>query len=376
VASPELHNDSNVYILGAGFSADAGLPLIGNFMHRMRDGLPWLVEQGWEEEVASIRHLLSFRQEAAGAALRVSVDVENIEDLFSLAAATGSSQLESDVIKAIAGTLAFAEKTAGSTEMLLEVPKDLQVLTTWAREGERYVRLNKYDFYLAVMLDYFDANAKDENAIITFNYDTVVESAARRLGLSWDYAFAKGSMRYEPTAAYSPNVVSTSAFQLLKIHGSVSWALPGRPGHKLTAYDSYDDVREDQSTPVLIPPTWKKGGARSKSINNAWVAATRAIETATRIFIIGCSLPTTDSHFRYLMAAGLRNNISLRSLCFVNPKADEPSLRERVLSIFPSRLADQGVLQFFPLGISWLCGAEGRRLLNRPLPEGIARADA
>jgi hypothetical protein len=32
-----LQNDHNVYILGAGFSADGGLPLIPNFLTRMQE---------------------------------------------------------------------------------------------------------------------------------------------------------------------------------------------------------------------------------------------------------------------------------------------------------------------------------------------------
>lgn len=32
-----IHNDRNVYILGAGFSADAGMPLVLGFMNTMRD---------------------------------------------------------------------------------------------------------------------------------------------------------------------------------------------------------------------------------------------------------------------------------------------------------------------------------------------------
>ena len=36
------YNDRNVYIFGAGFSAEAGLPLIKDFMNRMRDAAVWL----------------------------------------------------------------------------------------------------------------------------------------------------------------------------------------------------------------------------------------------------------------------------------------------------------------------------------------------
>jgi hypothetical protein len=34
-----VHNDHNVYILGAGFTAEAGLPFICDFMNRMRDAV-------------------------------------------------------------------------------------------------------------------------------------------------------------------------------------------------------------------------------------------------------------------------------------------------------------------------------------------------
>ena len=40
------YNDHNVYILGAGFAAEAGLPLIKDFMNRMRDAAAWLEVQG------------------------------------------------------------------------------------------------------------------------------------------------------------------------------------------------------------------------------------------------------------------------------------------------------------------------------------------
>ena len=34
-----IYNDRNVYILGAGFSADAGMPLVAGFMNTMRDAV-------------------------------------------------------------------------------------------------------------------------------------------------------------------------------------------------------------------------------------------------------------------------------------------------------------------------------------------------
>jgi hypothetical protein len=90
--SGKAYNDRNVYILGAGFSAEAGLPVIRDFMNRMRDAAAWLEEQGdRKEEVTAIEGVLDFRLRAASASYRVPLDVENIEELFSLASASGST---------------------------------------------------------------------------------------------------------------------------------------------------------------------------------------------------------------------------------------------------------------------------------------------
>lgn len=367
---PDLFNDRNVYILGAGFSADAGLPLLSDFMNRMRDALPWLEQKDWRAEVASIRRLLKFRQEAAGAAYRVHLNVENIEDLFSLAAAEENEDLEHDLVRAIAGTLAFAEQTATNTNIVIDVPTDFRSPASWRPVGQNQFEVHSYDYNVGVMSGFFSQGNLEDNSFITFNYDTVVESAARRLGIGYDYGFGRGRVRYEPRASYSPNVdAEVAEFRLFKIHGSVSWAYPGARGKKLTPYDSYDDLRKQDLVPVLVPPTWKKGA--TTGLNDAWAGAVRALEQATRIFIIGCSLPSTDSHFRFLLAAGLRNNISLRSIDFVNPSADTADLQSRVASIFPSHLLDQGILEFQPFALRWLCGEEGRRRLSRPNPPGL-----
>lgn len=105
----ETHNDRNVYILGAGFSAEAGLPLIKDFMNRMRDAAAWLAEQGQRErEVKAIERVLAFRLRAAAAAYRVPMDIENVEELFSLASASARQALGEDMALAIAATLDFS----------------------------------------------------------------------------------------------------------------------------------------------------------------------------------------------------------------------------------------------------------------------------
>src|SRR5437870_11536115 len=83
----DVFTDHNVYILGAGFSKNAGMPVLKDFLNEMRSSVNWL-KQEQRPEYESTREVLLFRKSAASAGLRVSMNVENIEDLFSLAAAS------------------------------------------------------------------------------------------------------------------------------------------------------------------------------------------------------------------------------------------------------------------------------------------------
>src|SRR5258708_40256032 len=98
---PEL--DHNVYILGAGFSRDAGLPLVNDFLGRMGDCLDSdsLEPRGRE----AIQKVFEFRLKAAAAAYRAKLNVENIEELFSLASALEGGNDSDYIPRAIAATL-------------------------------------------------------------------------------------------------------------------------------------------------------------------------------------------------------------------------------------------------------------------------------
>src|SRR6266436_3859937 len=103
-------NNNNVYLLGAGFSADAGLPTIADFLNQMRDSTDWLAQQGRQAELAAVGAVLEFRHNAAAAGYRVNVDLDNIEDLFSLAAALPQQTVSRAVQAAIGATLNYSQK--------------------------------------------------------------------------------------------------------------------------------------------------------------------------------------------------------------------------------------------------------------------------
>lgn len=332
-----INNDHNVYVVGAGFSAARGLPLIANFMFALRDAHEWLIQQSREGEAESVQRVLEFRLHSTPTVYRVQVDLENIEELFSLAAAADSS-LTRDICVAIAATLDYCSGTRSPPKTRFSLkpggPPIPAPLTTnelppiGLSELTQY-EVSTYDFMLATLLGRLNLKkAQTTNAIISFNYDLLVEEALTSLEVPFSYGF--------PSKAVSEHDSSKKIFlsknpetQLLKLHGSTNWAFPGYQGGRMTIFGSYEEVRAAEYVPQLVPPTWRKNF--DGALSHVWQEAMRQISQATRLIVIGFSMPAADQHFKYLVAAGLRANISLREIVFVNPSKEIVEQRAKEL---------------------------------------------
>jgi hypothetical protein len=78
-------------------------------------------------------------------------------------------------------------------------------------------------------------------------------------------------------------------------------------------------------------------------------------------------MPHTDEHFKYLLAAGLKENISLRRIFFVNPEADK--LKRRLFSVLNREHLGRYVVVPASFGVGpFLFSPENRREINRKLP--------
>jgi hypothetical protein len=401
----KAYNDHNVYILGAGFAAEAGLPVIKGFMNRMRDAVAWLEGQsGREREQEAISRVLEFRLRAAAAAHRVPLNVENVEELFSLASASGSEELAEAMPLAIAATLDYAQKTATPVEEWRRFQIGVANLPGWSpprtwkdplpyvqegmKRGDRkghWYSCPPYDFYIGVMAGYFNSGgAERQDTIISFNYDLLVEESCRNLGIPIGYGFQVSRDR-SAHGLIAP--AKDTKLQILKLHGSVNWvnfaehlwspeekarrsqplALGEQEDWELgddwpgpRVFEDYAEVRKRGFSPLLLAPTWRKDFAADQyaraDFSSVWDAAVAALRTATNVIILGYSVPNTDQHFRYLLAAGLQDNISLRKVFFVNPALDDKSgnekertrLREQLIGttgLFRPEHKDHGVLE-------------------------------
>ena len=416
------YNDHNVYILGAGFSAEAGLPLINDFMNRMRDAAAWLEEQeGRAEEIRAIERVLNFRLQAAAAAYRVPIDVENVEELFSLVSANSDRELVEAMPLAIAATLDYARTTASlplesrgfavgalnpvenKSVSWGKISPGLEATIQHEEPKREWHGCPPYEFYLGLMCGYFNKGGSDRrDTIITFNYDTVIEDSldALRIPYSYGECVARVSDSQLVTSQVAPHAVP-----ILKLHGSVNWcpgeqyvfrasekaALPhdmvGGYGESV-AFPNYRALRQERFNPLLVPPTWQK--AFRGPLSTVWSDAVAALTTATRVIIVGYSVPGTDQHFRYLLGAGFQKNISLRKVFFVNPAlADQESqkqLRERLFGkpgLLRAEHLEQGTVELIPVGLQqFLGGADDfnnhdayRLRIGRPLNPPLYRYD-
>ncbi|HYM00878.1 MAG TPA: hypothetical protein VEZ90_18115, partial [Blastocatellia bacterium] len=224
--------DHNVYILGAGFSADANVPMVKDFLHKMRASLNWLKAQGnREREVNAIREVLEFRKVAASAAFRVNLNIENIEDLFSLAAASGRYPLAQSVSAAIAGTIDYARRTGDILSFDTYVGGSFQKPPSWMATNEesdaaRYL-IPAYDLYAGLLSGRACSPGRFmRNTIITFNYDTVLEESLVTWKTPFSYGFRPRSVEYDHSSKSVPDN-QTDTLRVLKLHGSVNWANQG-----------------------------------------------------------------------------------------------------------------------------------------------------
>lgn len=295
--------------------------------------------------------MLRFRRDAAAAAYRVPIDLENIEELFNLASASDQRITES-VKLSIAATLAYCldHATEPNLEFHARDPKAVDMLRL-SNGDDRRGNVLLYD---AIVVKLLNGLEPSKASIVSFNYDDLIERSLVRIGNKYHYGL-KRPHDVDNNANYSSDGVA-----VLKLHGSVNWAYPRERGRKFTIFKDYESVRSNGLVPEIVPPTWNK--AIADRLAEVWFEAIDKLTTATKVVVIGFSIPRTDMHFKYLLAAGMKDNLSLREIVFVDPSE---SLPERVREVLASREIDNGRVRFVNKRLSDLLGDEIRESPGR-----------
>jgi hypothetical protein len=212
--------------------------------------------------------------------------------------------------------------------------------------------MNAVGAWLEFLIYHWQAN---KSAVITLNYDTLIErvagdqswknSQAIRTGQLYPIPLTLAGQRIQSQPTYNP----TESFKLYKLHGSINWFYSGQSeffGENLyfvpcigginalfvndgTKLEKLHRAALYDKVPLIIPPTLDKSVFfQHESLRSLWYQAGQAISNATRIFCIGYSLPLSD----LTMAQFLKTCAPPKAIPFeiVNP---DPSRKEHFSSL-------------------------------------------
>jgi NAD-dependent SIR2 family protein deacetylase len=378
---PREPKDRNVYILGAGFSAPAGAPLLRTFLdvsRQINDDPAYGLD---DQEQIQFHRVFQFKHAMAAAREKFVVDLDNIEDLFGLIEISNrlgeeDGQLRRDVIYLIAKTLQVSIMPPGSSRPQIAfhtgaIPGDVESLTApsgrpFRDEGGNNFTVDLYTYFAALVAGLLDAPQKRSNrkdTIITFNYDLICDDAIRRVQCAPNYGL--------PGHADLPG--ATKSLDILKLHGSANWAYcPNCRGvrvleEKVTeapqAFRDYRCCGGDPCELLLVPPSWDKAEYRAV-IKSVWSRAVEELRLATRICVIGYSMPQVDAFFKYLLTLALSRNDHLLKLIVVDP---EPAMEQRYRDVFDQTFQHRR-FNFVGYGVTEFLG-------NRMSIESLGRAE-
>ncbi len=174
------------------------------------------------------------------------------------------------------------------------------------------------------------ACAAGTETIITFNYDTLVESAftmyegqkGKHRQAQQLYATPMATLRSRHGYAVLSSGNDEPSFTLLKLHGSVNWFYSGAlqsSGEVLYLLEHYrDPAHEDgvwypqpytdqlslapDKVALVVPPTTDKTTFLShESVRTQWQRASLDLAHAVNVYFVGYSMPETDLMVRFML---------------------------------------------------------------------------
>jgi NAD-dependent SIR2 family protein deacetylase len=313
-----------VFILGAGASQQAGVPLMGNFLDVAYELGRSAIEKRAESPFTSVFEAIESLQTVFA---KSYLDLTNLETVFGA--------FEMAKLLGRLGNLPTSKVEQLPTQMRRVILDTVQETTQFLFSDKQFIPPRPYSEFVSLLNSCEDQRLS--TAVLTFNYD---------LGL--DYAFH--SHMKEVTYGLS-NEQSKNGFPLLKLHGSINWAACSKCNavipwkldsffstHHWNAWQSpktgklniakyFPELKHCEnesvhSDPVIVPPTWNKSQYHS-AIGEVWRKAAEELESAEDIFICGYSLPNSDHFFHHLFAIATASPARLRRIWVFNPDSTD-----------------------------------------------------
>jgi len=273
------------YILGAGFSALAGLPIMSNFITKAKD-----IYYSDKSKFGHFKQIFDSMDEMSKIKNYFLSDLLNIEELFSI------YDMES--------TLSQKRKSKTFSTFIIDVIKHYSYELKDIRHehpanwedfifGIDETHRNISSFVASIfMLEFYQNPAvsreksfmtkrmesKIHYSIVSLNYDSLLEIALQSINDNYN----------------SNNVFEKNSY-------IPDWSIP-------MLYKLHGDVENG----TIIPPTWSK--SISTEMINTWKNAYELVRTSTQIRFLGYSLPASDTYFQYFLKAAIKNNPYLKNI--------------------------------------------------------------
>ncbi len=372
----------NVIILGAGFSKDAGIPLLSNFVDTMAD---IAVRKSWNGKAIPLSDIpifdipLEIRRDLDHYHGRANFDDRNLEDILSILTfnALGNNPRSMEHLKGLNRAIARTIELTCDVRHPGIIGSDHRAINTTGPDAYR-------SFWRAL----FDWASPERTlpTIISFNYDLVLERAlfqvlnntyynscrpvvnSRFIQVRYFYEkniekfYEVGYCDYQTESDDSfhltpgslvrvsdaSSVSNAKVIEILKLHGSINFPLPGTD---LTGA-SYSLV-ECLDNPYILPPIVNK--LASETPNAMWETALERLRKAKNVILVGYSLPQADVTIQYFFKAGLGPNLGINKLFVFDPvlykqNEDGRAMVERFRGCFADQL--QKHIVFHPGGSS------------------------
>jgi len=279
-----------VYILGAGFSAPLGLPVMSNFLEKSKD----LYFEN-PEKYKHFKKIFDRISDMSYCKNYYNTDLFNIEEILSILEmndnVSGNSEFKEIFAQYLCDVIEYYTPNINSYSIIPELSDWYKYL--FADDVKKI--FNYYGYFICSLfrlifrkykvdlegvglVDEINTHIEKPNnleySIITLNYDMVVESFI---------IFAKEKYKEINSQYYGFNRSGSKTLEnnpwLVKLHGSV-------------------EKKE------IIAPTWNKF-LKPSIILYEWKRAYELLKEANQIRIIGYSLPITDSYIKYLLKTSL-----------------------------------------------------------------------
>lgn len=333
-----------VAILGAGASADAGAPTIGNFFEKV------------DELIKSSKFTISETQIFKDVLLKREKLLPNstIEEFLSFV----DFQIHFSVIL---NTPKFV-KDINRKIFHKDIPNFIPTCLELQQRGYKKEDILKLKKDISLLISRtLDETLRNTNEEITHAYQRIMSTSEVTISFNWDilfehsYRLLKGKSLSEKQLGFDDRGIELPA--LLKMHGSFNWGLCEKCGlnvmdskieHKIHgAGENCLWCNEQKLHPVSILPALNKFKYLVETeippYKHIWHCAMYAITEAEEIYFFGYSLSDADAHAKIFFKAGITQNTSPNLKIYVVYKPQKgrdsnPDLEKRYIDTFKPKV--------------------------------------